>query len=476
MASIFSRFFGRTVSEAAGVAAGIAVASPLRPVVQLVENETWAIHPDKPVPATIAAAIVAEDVQQQSWGEQQASWTGFSAGSFAAMLGEALNAPGLGVLFEAFRRDLIDEAAFTHGLRKAKLETRWDAPLIALKQRLLEPAELANARQQGFIDVARQHSEAALQGVDAERADIQFELAGLPPGVETALEMLRRGIITSAEFAEIVRTGHTKTKWTTQLEAMQARVLGASTYAGLHLRGWIDEAAMIAGGALTGYSQTEMDLLYKEHGRPATGRQVFIGLRRGGSYNGPTTGIDQAFIDAIRQSNIRPEWTNLLWAQRFTYPSAFVLRALAQGGDLTQAETEKILLYEGWEPGLAATVSTKWAGGTTATSDPLARSARVSLLSALHKAYVLGDEDEAAARNILTAEAVDATTQDTLIQTWNRERSITRRELTPSQLKKAMAEGITNPATGAPFTKDEVVAELVLRGYSSADANVFLET
>src|SRR6266576_2442178 len=137
MASIFSRFFGRTVSEAAGVAAGIAVASPLRPVVQLVENETWAVHPDKPVPAPLAAAIVAEDVERQAWGEQQASWTGFSADSFDAMLGEALNAPGLGPLFDAWRRDLIDDAAFRHGLRKMKLEPRWDAPLMALKQRLL---------------------------------------------------------------------------------------------------------------------------------------------------------------------------------------------------------------------------------------------------------------------------------------------------------------------------------------------------
>src|SRR5881409_2740463 len=106
MASIFARFFGRTVSEAAGVAAGIAVASPLRPVVQLVEIETWALHPDKPVPAPLAAAIVAEDVERDEWGREQASFTGFSGDSFEAMLGEALNAPGLGELFEAWRRDL----------------------------------------------------------------------------------------------------------------------------------------------------------------------------------------------------------------------------------------------------------------------------------------------------------------------------------------------------------------------------------
>jgi len=82
----------------------------------------------------------------------------------------------------------------------------------------------------------------------------------------------------------------------------------------------------------------------------------------------------------------------------------------------------------------------------------------------------------ASARALLAAEQVAAATIDTLIETWTRERSITRKELTPTQLKKALGEGITNPTTGAPFTVDEVIAELVLRGYSSNDARVFIET
>ena len=178
----------------------------------------------------------------------------------------------------------------------------------------------------------------------------------------------------------------------------------------------------------------------------------------------------------MQESNIRPEWYNLAWAQRYTYPSAFVLRALTQSGDLTQTETHTILLDIGWEPTLAEKVSTKWAGGTGTTSDPLLKSARTSLLTALRKAYVLGDEDAASAQTLLTAEGVAPATQTELLATWDRERSITRKELTPAQLKKAYREGIVNPATGTPFTKDEVVAELVTRGFSTADATVFVET
>jgi hypothetical protein len=356
-----------------GYAIGTAAGPALRPFVQDLANEAWTLNPVLTVDPITAAAVVAEDVKLRDWGAGEAVQHGINGERFDAIVGETLNAPGLSTLYELWRRNIIDTAEFEHGLRKAKLEPQWDAALEAVREVLLSSDELANAQQQEFIDETRANEEAALQGVTAERQQLRFKLAGLPPGVETALQMLRRSVIDEATFRQIVAEGHTKTKYTDDLLALQQQVLGSATYAGLHLRGWIDEAAMVAGGKLTGYTQEQMDLLYKEHGRPATGHQVFIGLRRGGSYNGPTTGIDQAFIDAIRQSNIRPEWTNLLWAGRFVYPSAFVLRALTQAGDLTQAETEQILLYEGWEPTLATTVSSKWAGGASAGGKELVK-------------------------------------------------------------------------------------------------------
>ena len=170
--AIFSKFFGRTVSEAAGVAAGLAVASPLRPVVQLVENETWAIHPDRPVNVETAAAVVAEDVEKDAWGVQQASWTGFDEPTFRAVLGEVLNAPGLGELYAMWRRGLISDADFTHGLRKAKLEPRWDAALKGQHDVLLSSEELAAMQQQGFVDAGRANSEGGLQGVTEEVAPL----------------------------------------------------------------------------------------------------------------------------------------------------------------------------------------------------------------------------------------------------------------------------------------------------------------
>jgi hypothetical protein len=459
-----------------GYALGTAAGPSLEPFVQDLANEAWLINQVYPLDPGDAAEIVAEDVEQRDWGAGEAAKHGVNGERFDALVGAVLNAPDLSTLYTLLRRGLIDSGQFTHGLRKARLETEWDAALAALRQVLLSPGELANARQQGFVDDARQLSESALQGIDAERAEILFQLAGLPPGAETAQQYLNRGLIDDATFAEMIREGHTKTKYTDVLRRGAQFVLSPISYVEGRLRGWLTDAEMYAGTALHGVTKEDTDLLFKIHGRPISFRQTFIGTRRGGTLDGPTGDIDPAFLAALRRSNIQPPFYNLAWAQRYTYPSAFVLRSLTQSGDITQARAEEVLLFEGWEPGFAKQVSEAWAGGTTATTDPLVRSARTSLVTALRKAFVLGDEDEASARALLAAEQVAAATIDTLIETWTRERSITRKELTPTQLKKALGEGITNPTTGAPFTVDEVIAELVLRGYSSNDARVFIET
>lgn len=385
---------------AVGTGVGTGISRAVEPEAQDIANASWSANPSLPVDPDVAAAIVAEDVEQMGWGASEAQQTGINGTRFAAMVGEALNAPGLETLFQLWRRGLIGDGDFVHGLRKGKLETRWDGGLHGLHDVLLSSAELAMMQQQGFIDQARADSEGALQGVTAERQQLRFEVSGLPPGVAEALDMLRRGIIDDATFTQIVREGHTKTKYTPQLLQLRNRVLTHNDYVQANLRAWIDTAAMHAGGALTGYTPADMDLLFKIHGRPATAHQIFIGERRGGVYDGPTTGIDPAFLKGLQESDIRPEWYNLLWAQRYTYPAAFVLRSLTEAGDITEQQAHDILLFEGWEPTLAATVSHKWAAqaGTAAAAkpNPYVTKAHNSLFTAMHKAAVGATTEPAA--------------------------------------------------------------------------------
>jgi hypothetical protein len=69
---------------------------------------------------------------------------------------------------------------------------------------------------------------------------------------------------------------------------------------------------------------------------------------------------------------------------------------------------------------------------------------------------------------------VAAAAQPEIQKRWDFEASLDRRRLTPAQVKKALAEGVVNDATGAPWTRDEALAYLIELGYSAGDADTFL--
>lgn len=468
MASIFTKFLGRSVSEAAGFAAGVATGPVLAPVVEEVRIRTWAEHPSKPVDVREAAAIVAEDVEQEPWGEQEAAYNGFNADRFRAMVGEALSAPGLGPLFELWRRGLIGDGDFTHGLRKAKLEGRWDGPLEGLRDVLLSPAELANARQQEFIGDGRLHDEGDKQGYTAERMDLLYKMAGLPPGVETGLEMLRRGIIGEDEFRGIVAEGHTKTKYTDDLLALRQPILTATEYATLHLKGHVTTAEMNAGGALSGYSAEQMNLLYLSMGNPAAPGAMYTAAARG--IDGPAgRPVDEAqFQTAIAQSRIRPEYGPMLWAIRYLYPSLFQLTRLVSSGAIDATTGADWARKARYAPEVVAALLESWQGGGTAKADPHVSKAESQLWTALHKSYVAEESDAGVAQDNLTAIGVPATAQAQVLALWDRERALVRKQLSPAQLKKAWK--------AADLTTDEAVARLVAQGYNVTDANLYLNS
>lgn len=370
-----------------GYALGTAAGPSLEPFVQDLANEAWTLNPVKPPTVYTLVRGVAEghipDATAREWAHQQ----GIGDEAFDALVATSHSAPEAGSLFEAWRRGLLTQAEFDTGLTRHGIEQEWWPALHGLRRVLLSPAEAANARQQGFISDSEQVTIAGEQGLTAPDAEVQYELAGLPPGIETALQMLRRGIIDEATFRQIVREGHTKTKYTDDLLAIKTRILTAQQAVDAHVRGWITKQEMYQRGALEGFAQPEMDLLFDIHGRPLSWHQIFIGLRRGGTYDGATGDIDPAFLKGLRESDIRPEWYNLAWAQRFTYPTAFVLRTLTQDGDITEQQAHDILLFEGWEPSLAATVSAKWATPAGAKADPWVGKANTQLYTATHKAY-----------------------------------------------------------------------------------------
>src|SRR5205807_4966194 len=116
--------------------------------------------------------------------------------------------------------------------------------------------------------------------------------------------------------------GNTRGEWAPFLFEGFRQIPTAHDFVEGRLRGWLADPAMYAGTALHGMSQADTDLLFKIMGRPIVEHQIVTGEARGGTYNGPIANIPTPFLKSLQESNIRPEWYSLAYANRYTYPSA----------------------------------------------------------------------------------------------------------------------------------------------------------
>jgi hypothetical protein len=442
--SSVGKFLGNTVGEAAAFAAGVAISPVLHPVVQSLANEAWAVDPTKPLDATLIAEAVAHGHIDAADGRAEALLTGCSNARFDELVKASLTGPGVQSAFELWRRNRIEPGQFDGALQKAGIEPEWIALVHDLKDVWLDPAIIAVAVQRGLLPNEGilpvgpptvegkvppmpvvgldPFVEAAGSGVNPDRLKVLTRIVGLPASPDLAARMVFRGIIEPADFDRAIAEGNTRNEWAPFLFDGFREILTAHDYIEARLRAWIDTQQMHDGTAKHGMSDTDADLLLKISGRPLSFHQSFIGARRGGTYDGDFSAIPPYFLKSLQESNIRPEWYALAWAQRYVYPTAFVLRALTEAGDLTETETHDILLYEGWEPTLAAKVANKWATTTTAAkADPWVTKAEGQLWTATHKAYTKGGITKAEASTAIEHFLTDAATITRVFVMWDAE-------------------------------------------------------
>lgn len=526
------RFTERAGAETLGFGIGVALAETLRPEATALGQEAWEGAPFRAVDPEVAAAIVAEAVELMPWGRAEAAKAGIDEERFGAMVDEARNAPGLGELLRLRRRRAISDEDFGHGLDKAKLERRWQAPMRELLEDRLQPATIATSVQRGIMPnpgllpvgppsaVGRVPpmpvvaldpiEEARDSGINRDRLAALTRIVGLPPAPGELLQLLNRGEIDTADYYRGISEGNTRNEWAPFLLELRRRLLTPHEYVEARLRGWIDDAAMHQGAALTGMQPADTDLLARLSGRPISFHQAFIGQRRGGRYDGPTGEIEHGFLRSLQESNVRPEWYNLAWAQRYVYPSAFVLRQLTASGELSADETEQVLLYEGWEPGFARKVAKRWAtsdggahkeetkaeladeyaggyltekefrtalaeiGYTGHTVDLLVhlndarriKRFREKAVDAINGAFVAFKLDDARATAELAELSVTGEAASLLLTVWRKQRVDSVRLLTPAQLKRAWTRGL--------LTEDEALEALRELHYSDEDARILL--
>jgi len=494
----------QVVETAIGYGVGGAVAPAIEVAAQPIAKRLWAVNPSMPTPAQIAAQAAATGRVERGWAELEARFQGIGSAPFAAMYELSLTPPSSGELIELLRRGEVDRGQVLTGLQRLGIGPEFRSSLLALRRVHLSPADAAMARQQGFVDAAEARRIAAIGGVEAPDADLLFELSGLPYGIETGLELLRRGEIDEGRFRQVVREGHTKTKYSDDLLKLRFMPLSPAIAAEALIRERIDEAKAVHIAAEGGINRDDFLLWSNMLGRPPGIAQAQSAVNRGL--------MDRAgFREVVARSDVRTQYTDLLFAMRERFPSIFQMRGLIANGAVSDALARTILLAEGYRAELVDGIIAAAHGTKTQKTKDLSESMVVELFQAgvedhawcvarlTELGYDAGEADALLlvneARRLLTTlnaaiarikaryVAHDVSREDSvgrldklgigaearnrLLDLWDIEREANVRRLSPAQVGQALKHGIIDAA--------EAQRRWEQMGYPSDDAKVLVE-
>lgn len=511
------KFIGNTVGEAAAFAAGVAVGPVLEPLLQKIRNATWSDYPDKPLDPTAIAEIVAQGLLGQDDGATEAAMSGLAATPFAALLQAAQIAPSVSEVLDLWRRNAtkkpdeqISSDQVDHALSKAKLESQYWAAVKELASERLDPAVIAVAIQRGimkdpgFLPVGPPTdtgvvpafpvspldalNEAIASGIDEQRLFVETAIVGNPLSLQEAASAFFRGIIEQADYDRAVAEGNTRNEWGPAALAQARKILSAEQYAELELRGFYDRTTRLANTAQHGMSDGNSDNLYNVLGRSIPVKQITTGLARGGVFptaivesgdaaalaslanlpasEGGYSDIPQEYLSALQRGNLRPEYYSLAYANRYTYPSYFVIKPLVATGAITVEAATQIFEDEGWTPALAAAAAASFATSTTATPAGPTKTFTNSAVRAISKSYVAAKITKDQATNDLTTLGVPSSEYAALFNAWDVTRAATIEGLSNAQLRAAYRKGALDEPT--------TLARLQANGLSQADAVTYL--
>ena len=465
MSQVLSELGGvavNTAGETIAYAAGSAGRTTLSPVAEAIAQVAWSEAPIRLPPAEFLALGVS---QGQVDPDQAATWAkkqGIGLEQWQAMVDVTNTGPALGYAYAAWRRGDLTDAEFDTALKRTGLEDQWNAAMRSLKDERLDLGALATAIHRGIIAGAGlllaeppqtpghvpfvqpsnidPLSEAAAHGIDQERLRILVGNTGLPLSLGEMLQLKNRGRVTDDDVRRSIAESNVRNEYMDVALDLARRLLTPREYAEADLRGVLTHVAAAAGAGLSGLTSADYETLFETVGRPLNVHAITTGLARGATLGGTYDDVDEPYRDAIRRSNIRPEYAKLAWANRYTYPSAFVLRSLVQGGEITADDGHTLLLQIGWPPDLATKVAEAWGAGTGSTGTSYTKKAETQLWNATHKSYVNSLTTDPEAQADLAALGVPSDEIQGVLKLWGQEREIIRRSLTPAQIVKAVGE------------------------------------
>ena len=474
-----------------GVGLGTAGAAAIEPIVEPAKQQAWADNPNRILDAGRMAALVAQGGIDLTAAYNTAKRDGFDKDKLDALVYLAQRAPTYAEAQDLKRRGKINLQQLYHAFAKEQIEVQYWAALADLVDERLSPEVVALAVVRGLLPdpgilpvgpptavgkvpaFPQQNippfTEAAAGGIDEARLKVLAGIAGRPMGPEAAAAAVFRNILERVDYDRAIAEGDVRNEWADSIFETARQIPSVADYINAEIRGWINTAERNAGIARHGMRPADGDLLYLRTGRPAAPGQMATAAARG--INGPDgVPMNRAqFLKGIRESDIRPEWGEMLWEARFLYPPLFQLTRLVQAGAITADVAAEWATKDRYPPEVVTALHAFWSQPVAGT-DPDAQREKLAVsqaIASLKKRFLAEKIDGSGVVQGLELLGVKPAPAGRILETWTIEQGWTEKLLTPSQIKKAYR--------GNTLTQAEAVQALMTQyRYTEGDAMTLL--
>lgn len=401
----------------------------MTPVTQQVLDEIYPRLPSARISPEQCADLVLRSWWDRDSAAAEAASSGISGDRFDRMVQDVGEPLALEQLLEAFRREFIPwdsgdtgTNSVVSGIKQSRVRNQWSDLVKQLAVAVIPVGDVVSAVVKGQIPHATGAQIAYYNGISGADFTILVNTAGNPPGVQTLIELTRRGLIPRdgvgpdvLSLQQGVYEGMTKDKWFPQIVELMVYLPPPRTVTALERSGSITPA--------------QAQTLYQDAGLDAQLAAVY-------SHN--------ASITKVAATHKLAEGTIL-----HLYDAAII----------PAAEATTLLATLGYSPQESA-----WVLAWNDLSRELsALSKAITKVSTLYIARKIG---QTTATELLGKLGLPGTQQAQLLADWSLERDASVKVLTAAEIGDAVKYQIV--------TQDQGITALMALGYNEFDAWVRL--
>ena len=378
-------------------------------------NHLYSMQPDAPISPQILADMVERNIVGQDWAAEHASWSGISNDLFDLMVKDTGEPPGIMEMLSLLRRGDLSESTFDQMVAYSRIRTEWTDQVKRLQYVTMSAADAINAVVKGVIDSDTGQTYFEHAGGMADQYQTLLDASGDAIGVEQVLNLWLHGYATSDDVKAVIL--HSRINPT--FEPLAAQLWHK------YMPAFQVERILKAGGCTPEQASTWMSQL----GYSADQVAAFVAAGSG-------TAIVKA--KEVTEAQI----LDLYEAQFITQQDATTLLT-----DLGYPATAINYILE-----------------VTDAKKALAQLNKAR--TAVQKAYIAGQLDEADARSELAQLEVPLEAVGQYITDWNIERKLAFKTLTMAEVGGAYKKGF--------ITDADALARWSAMGYNSTDSGILL--